>query len=73
MHFSILKFVGIAALSALCAVMAIFRDLFRIGEDPSDDGPRALIAQFFGFWIGCNFLLWSFMANGKALQWTLRG
>jgi hypothetical protein len=73
MHFSILKLVAIALISAVIAVAAIFRSAFWTGENPSDDGPRALIAEFFGFWIASNFLGWSFIADGKPLQWTLRG
>ncbi len=69
----ILKFVGILALSAVIAVAAIFRDAFRSGEDPSDDGPRALIADFIGSCVGIALLIWSFTIQGRSLQWTLRG
>ena len=55
------------------AVLIIFRDALRTGEDPSDDGPRALIAQSLGLWIGCNLLGWSFIVDGKFTQWALRG
>jgi hypothetical protein len=51
----------------------MFRRAFRTGEDPSDDGPRALISEFVGLWIGGFFLAWSFTVNSKNLQWTLRG
>jgi hypothetical protein len=53
-------------------VLGVFRDAFRKGKDPSYDGPRALISEFCGLWIGCIFLIWSFTADGKSLQWTLR-
>jgi hypothetical protein len=72
MHFSIVKIVIIAAGSALGAVLAMFRRAFNTGEDPSDDGPRALIAEFLGLWIGFISLIWSFTLGGKTLQWTLR-
>jgi len=51
----------------------MFRRAFRTGEDPSDDGPRALISEFVGLWIGGFFLAWSFTVISKNLQWTLRG
>jgi hypothetical protein len=73
MHLSIFKIVLFGAISALVAVAAIFRDTIRTGKDPSDDGPRALISEFLGFWIGGFFLIWSFTVDGKHLQWTLRG
>jgi hypothetical protein len=73
MHFSVLKFVAIAFGSAFCVVLGMFRDAFRTGEDPSDDGPRALIAQSVGLWIGFFLGIWSFTVDGKTLQWTLRG
>jgi hypothetical protein len=73
MHFSVLKLVGIAVFSAFASALIIFRDALRAGEDPSDDGPRALIAQFFGLWIGCNLIGWSFFVDGKHVQWALRG
>jgi cell division protein FtsW (lipid II flippase) len=73
MHFSILKFVAIALLSAVFAVMGMFRNAFRTGENPSDDGPRAFIAQSVGLWIGMFLCIWSFTVDGKTLQWTLRG
>jgi hypothetical protein len=46
MHFSIVKLVAILVASAFGAGLGIFRDAFRAGKDPSDDGPRALIAEF---------------------------
>jgi len=73
LHFSVLKLVGIAVLSAVFAAALIFRDALRKGEDPSDDGPRALIAQFFGLWIGFNLFGWSFIVDGKTASWTIRG
>ena len=73
MHLSIFKFVVIAVGSALGAVLGMFRRAFRTGEDPSEDGHRALISEFLGLWIGIFFLIWSFTVEGKTLQWTLRG
>ena len=55
------------------AALGIARYALHTGEDPSDDGPRALIAEFFGYWAGGFFLIWSFFAPGKYLPWTLRG
>jgi hypothetical protein len=51
----------------------MFRRAFRTGEDPSDDGPRALMSEFVGLWIGGFLLTWSFTVMSKNLQWTLRG
>jgi hypothetical protein len=73
MHIPILKFVLIALASAFFAALAMFRYAFRTGESPSDDGPRALIAEFLGLWIGCILLIWSFTVARKTLEWTLRG
>ena len=72
MHFSIVKLVAILVASAFGAGLGIFRDAFRAGKDPSDDGPRALIAEFFGLWFGFIFLISSFTVDGKNLQWALR-
>jgi hypothetical protein len=68
MHYSFAKFVLIGIVSALVAVAAIFRDFFRKGEDPSDNGPRALISEFLGYWIGGFLLFYSFVAEGKHMQ-----
>src|SRR6266568_799185 len=73
MQMSILKFVALAVGSAFIAILSVFRGALRTGEDPSDDGPRALISEFLGFWIGSFLLLWSFTVDGKTQQWTLRG
>jgi hypothetical protein len=73
MHSSIIKFIAIALGAAFLAVLGLFRRAFRTGEDPSDDGPRALVAEFIGLWIGTFCLIWSFTVDGKNLQWTLRG
>jgi hypothetical protein len=72
MHFPILKFALIVAASAFGAALAMFRYAFDTGEPLSDDGPRALIAEFFGLWIGLSLFIWSFTVAGKAVEWTLR-
>jgi hypothetical protein len=72
-HFSIIKFLAIALLAAFVAAAAFFRRFLLTGEDPSDDGPRAVVAEFIGLWIGGFFLAWSFTVDTKHLQWTLRG
>lgn len=73
MHLPILKLVVIAGASALGAVFSAFRHFFWTGEDPADDRPRAVISEFLGTWLGLFFLIWSFTAEGRSLQWTLRG
>lgn len=73
MHLTITKFVLLVFGSALFAALGIARYAFLRGEDPSDDGPRALVAEFLGYWAGTFFLLWSFFVPNKSLQWTLRG
>jgi hypothetical protein len=73
MHFSIIKFIAIALGAAFLAVLGLFRRALRTGEDPSDDGPRALVSEFVGLWIGAFFLIWSFTVEGKNMQWSLRG
>ena len=73
MHLPILKSVVITLASALAAALAMFRYAFDTGESPSADGPRALVAEFVGYWIGFILLVWSFTVEGKTVQWTLRG
>jgi hypothetical protein len=72
MHLSILKVVLIAVASALLALLCVFRNAFDTGEGLSDDGPRAVISEFLGYWIGGFLLICSFLAEGKHLEWTLR-
>ncbi|MGP8269355.1 MAG: hypothetical protein ACLQLH_04745 [Terracidiphilus sp.] len=69
----IIKTVAIVAGAAFLTVLAMMRHAIRTGEDPSEDGPRALIAEFIGLWIGGIFLIWSFTITDKTVQWTLRG
>jgi hypothetical protein len=70
----ILNFVGIGILSAVLALATIIANAMRIDKDPAVDGPRALIAEFFGLWIAFACLAWSFLIDGPAnLQWALRG
>jgi hypothetical protein len=73
MHVSILKLVVFAVLTAFMAALAIFADAFRTGDSPSDDGPRALIAEFCGIWAGIFLFFLSFSAETVRLQWWLRG
>jgi len=70
----VLNFIGIGILSAVVAVATIIGNAMRIDRDPAVDGPRALIAEFFGLWVAFACLAWSFMVAGPAmLQWILRG
>lgn len=70
-HF--LNFIGIGILSAALAVATIIANAMRIDKDPAVDGPRALIAEFFGLWVAYSFLAWSFMGSlPEMLQWMLR-
>jgi hypothetical protein len=70
----ILNFIGIGVLSAVLAVAAIVGNAMRIDKDPAVDGPRALVAEFFGLWVAFVCLAWSFMIAGASqIQWILRG
>ena len=70
----ILNFMGIGVLSAVLAVAAIIGNAMRIDKDPAVDGPRALVAEFFGLWVAFACLAWSFMVSGTTeIQWILRG
>jgi hypothetical protein len=74
MYHQVVGFLGIVVLSAMAALAIIIGTAMRIGKDPAVDGPRALIAEFFGLWIAFAFLAWSFMTDGPAkMQWALRG
>jgi hypothetical protein len=73
MHFPVMRFVGIVVLSAIGAVLGLFRSAISSGEDPSDDGPRAVVAQFFGIWIGSACFIWSFFVADRHVVWALRG
>jgi hypothetical protein len=74
MYQQILNFIGIGILSAFLAVIAIIGNAMRIDKDPAVDGPRALVAEFFGLWVALAFLAWSFMIPGPPkFQWVLRG
>jgi hypothetical protein len=73
LHVHVLNFFGIGLLSAALAVAAIVANALRIDKDPAIDGPRALLAEFFGLWIAFACLAWSFMLSGPAwLHWALR-
>ena len=73
MYHVVVGFLGIVVLSAMAALATIIGTAMRIDKDPATDGPRALIAEFFGLWIAFSFLAWSFMIDGPArAQWFLR-
>jgi len=36
-------------------------------------GPRAVVAEFLGSWVGTLLLIWSFTVSGRLLVWSLRG
>ena len=73
MRLHVLSFAGIALLAAALAVAAIAANAMRIDKDPAVDGPRALLAEFFGLWIAFSCLAWSFIVPGPAnIQWFLR-
>ncbi|HEY2466889.1 MAG TPA: hypothetical protein VGI45_03460 [Terracidiphilus sp.] len=74
MYQHVLNFFGIGILSAVLAAGTIIANAMRIDKDPAVDGPRALLAEFFGLWIAFAFLAWSFMITGpEVIQWILRG
>ena len=74
MYQQMLHIAGIGILSAVLAVGTIIGNAMRIDKDPAVDGPRALLAEFFGLWIAFACLAWSFLVAGPAqLQWILRG
>lgn len=70
----LLNFLGLGILSGVLAIATIIGNAMRIDKDPAVDGPRALIAEFFGLWIAFACLAWSFMISGPELvQWLMRG
>jgi hypothetical protein len=73
MYQQILSFFGIGLLTGLFAVATIIGTAMRIDKDPAVDGPRALIAEFFGLWFAFAFLAFSFMVEDPRMQWILRG
>lgn len=74
MYQHVLNFLGIGILSAALAVATIIGNAMRIDKDPASDGPRALLAEFFGLWCSFACLAWSFMITGpETVQWILRG
>lgn len=73
MYQDVLSFLGIGLLTGLFAVATIIGTAMRLDKDPAIDGPRALIAEFFGLWFAFAFLAFSFMVEGAATQWILRG
>lgn len=73
MYQGVLSFFGIGLLTGLFAVATIIGTAMRIDKDPAIDGPRALIAEFFGLWFAFAFLAFSFMVEDAKMQWTLRG
>ena len=73
MHQQVLSFFGIGLLTGLFAVATIIGTAMRLDKDPAVDGPRALIAEFFGLWFAFAFLAFSFMVEDNTMQWILRG
>lgn len=73
MYQGVLSFLGVGLLTGLFAVATIIGTAMRIDKDPAVDGPRALIAEFFGLWFAFTFLAWSFMIDGARMQWIFRG
>jgi hypothetical protein len=73
MYQGVLSFFGIGLLTGLFAVATIIGTAMRLDKDPAVDGPRALIAEFFGLWFAFAFLAFSFMVESATLQWTFRG
>lgn len=73
MYQQVFSIFGIGLLTGLFAVATIIGTAMRIDKDPAVDGPRALIAEFFGLWFAFAFLAYSFMAEDPMMQWILRG
>jgi hypothetical protein len=73
MYQGVLSFFGIGLLTGLFAVATIIGTAMRLDKDPAVDGPRALIAEFFGLWFAFAFLAFSFMVEDAKTQWILRG
>ena len=73
MYQGVFSFFGIGLLTGLFAVATIIGTAMRIDKDPAVDGPRALIAEFFGLWFAFAFLAFSFMVEDTTMQWILRG
>lgn len=73
MYQQVFSFFGIGLLTGLFAVATIIGTAMRLDKDPAVDGPRALIAEFFGLWFSFTFLAWSFMIEDSWMQWALRG
>ncbi|HXS76115.1 MAG TPA: hypothetical protein VN753_08060 [Terracidiphilus sp.] len=73
MYQQVFSFFGIGLLTGLFAVAAIIGTAMRLDKDPAVDGPRALIAEFFGLWFAFAFLAFSFMVEDNTMQWILRG
>jgi len=69
----VLSFLGIGLLTGLFAVATIIGTAMRLDKDPAVDGPRALIAEFFGLWFAFAFLAFSFMVESATAQWIFRG
>jgi hypothetical protein len=73
MHLSYLNLPGVTAGSAVGAVVGIVLEAKRVGKDPSDYGPRALVSQFLGFWFGYLFFVLSWVQRGTPQQWIFFG
>ncbi|MGD0478912.1 MAG: hypothetical protein ABSA42_02000 [Terracidiphilus sp.] len=59
--------------AALYAGLTMFRVPVATHTSLSDEGPRALFAEFLGWWICFSCVLWSVTVDSKNLRWTLWG
>jgi hypothetical protein len=69
---TVLIFALVAAGAGVPAALAVLVYSFLTGRNPSDDPPRAFIAEFGGFWIASFFLVSSFMVDDWAVAWIFR-
>jgi hypothetical protein len=72
MQGTILIFAIVAVGAGVLAVFVVLVLSFLTGRSPSDDPPRAFIAEFFGLWIASFFLVSSFLVEDSIIVWTLR-
>jgi hypothetical protein len=72
MQFPIFKFALVVLGAAFCATLTMFFN-FKAGRDSWDEGRRALVAQFLGWWIGDTIFFWSFAIGSTVLRGTLWG
>jgi hypothetical protein len=72
MQGTILIFAFVAVAAGVLAVFVVLVYGFLTSRNPSDDPPRAFIAEFFGLWIASFFLVSSFLVEDSVVVWTLR-